>query len=592
MAVNLEILSSWNNELEALDLTVEPREEVLETTPQDLVHKVERSDLGAGVPETKVPSAEEIVPEETPEERRQRMEAMKAEMRAYEGEARPIPNEVLARFAQALDRGESSWEGLTRQMRGRFEAAEGYQERVASWKERAEEEKRIKPTRWQQLRQRGRAAAESARELGGKAKERVVEGRAARKEEKENRLWRELNIEDTEEARKQALTEWQSLKERKVSLDIRKLALLLKEGKISSDDSTEEEKTYLRQFKKDAKKYGIDIKELLREKEETRWDKVWRGVKNAAKSWWDSVSPYERNKIIWGAGPGVGLVESVAVDMYLPGVGGWLKGIANAALMNGANLGLKYCYTRQTETIKRRIESEGNEEVRQQLQETFDANEKKYSKAMNYLQDFWAGAAAGATVYAAGRIVYTAGEAVYNAYIRPTEIAPSLTEEASREAVRPPTVPKTTEEVKRVFRPPVTKAAERVAEVKPSVEVAAVKPPIEVKPPFLSEVKIDSTKGAGNFWKAFERMAENKIPGVDWINPENGVTKTDVINHAIIKLLRARGVKVDVVQNGQVFKLMELLKPEEKDLIEKIAVTKDVAGYLKVRPQPLSLLNK
>lgn len=67
--------------------------------------------------------------------------------------------------------------------------------------------------------------------------------------------------------------------------------------------------------------------------------------------------------------------------------------------------------------------------------------------------------------------------------------------------------------------------------------------------------------------------------GVGWINPENGITKGDVVADLVSAFLRKRGIDPDQMQPGQTFSWDDILNSEERKLIKDVLDTQSADDY-------------
>jgi hypothetical protein len=72
-------------------------------------------------------------------------------------------------------------------------------------------------------------------------------------------------------------------------------------------------------------------KELASESQKSIIDRIGGRLKQTAVNWWRSVSPQGRNKLAWGVGVGLGIVEGFLFQEFLPS-GTVAKGLLNIAI--------------------------------------------------------------------------------------------------------------------------------------------------------------------------------------------------------------------------------------------------------------------
>ncbi|HUW24158.1 MAG TPA: hypothetical protein VMW04_00860 [Patescibacteria group bacterium] len=286
----------------------------------------------------------------------------------------------------------------------------------------------------------------------------------------------------------------------------------------------------------------------------------------AVADWWKSLPPPGRNKgdwAAWGLGVAAGFVESMFVSDVVPGMAA-VKGIANVALINSVNLGLKAAFTSESQKLITQIEQAQDNTGRQALIDKMTERGKKYGRAAGYLSDFASGLAVGSIVHAAYQILSPAVEAAIH-------------------AVRPPIGATTGIPVT-----PVPTGPEHVTSV-PKIEMPDIRAATSVATQGTREAGADlfaqkiRIPGGSWFWKEAEGpvgrwMEQNGIEG--WINPENGVTARQSLVGSMIKMLRQNGVEIDIVQPGTEFDLGKLLTPVQQETLVKIANTRSVADYV------------
>ena len=319
-------------------------------------------------------------------------------------------------------------------------------------------------------------------------------------------------------------------------------------------------------------------RELAPNNQEGIFRRLGNSLARAASAWWRSVSPQGRNKIAWGIGVGVGVLEGALFQEYLPGAS-VIKGIANVAVFNGISLAIDRVYTQPVRELRARIAQAGetgNGEQRQEFEAELERLEGEHARFKALAADCAAGVAAGSIIYSVGRILYSGVEAAIHASQTHGEAVQvshpsSSAETPSHVTTSQPAAsssPVTTEVSPATPNPSISMGESIVKVAERSVEDY-------LNQKFMIPITPDAT---GTFWAALREGGQ--IPGSDWLSPY-GVSKAEVIYDMIVKLARHNGHNL-IMLDGKEFYLRDLLTPEQMALLIQTIKTENFAQYVKL----------